>query len=79
MAHALVSQLAGLTGIDRRVADRRSTPRDAADRRIALVDRPGQLALAAGTMSGRMDLGGLLHAADAAAGRLAARRRGLAA
>jgi hypothetical protein len=79
MAHSLISQLAGLAGVDRRVADRRGTLRDAADRRSAPVDRRRQLALTADAMSGRMDLGGLLHAADAAAGRLAARRRGLAA
>jgi hypothetical protein len=34
---------------------------------------------AADTMGGRPELAGLLHAADAAAGRLAARRRGVAA
>jgi CheY-like chemotaxis protein len=79
MAHSRVSELAGLAGVDRRVADRRGTPREAADRRIAPVDRRRQLALTADAMSGRMDLGGLLHAADAAAGRLATRRRGLAA
>jgi len=79
MAHSLVSQLAGLTGVDRRAADRRSTPRPAADRRIATTDRRAQLAFAADALSGGMDLGGVLHAADAAAGRTAARRRGLAA
>jgi DNA-binding NarL/FixJ family response regulator len=35
LAHSLVSRLAGLVGIDRRVADRRRTPRDTADRRVA--------------------------------------------
>jgi hypothetical protein len=81
MAHSLVSELAGLAGVDRRVADRRSTPRAGADRRTAQVDRHRQLALAADAMSGGMEpeSGGLLHAADAAAGRLSARRRGLAA
>ena len=62
-----------------RVADRRSTPRAGADRRTTQVDRGPQLARAADAMSGWMELGGLLHAADAAVGRLAARRRGLAA
>jgi CheY-like chemotaxis protein len=73
MAHSLVSELAGLAGVDRRITDRRSTPwhgperratpRRGEDRRVAELDRRGQPAFAA----------------DAAAGRLAARRRGLAA
>jgi CheY-like chemotaxis protein len=73
MAHSLVSELAGLAGVDRRITDRRSTPwhgperraapRRGEDRRVAELDRRGQAAFAA----------------DAAAGRLAARRRGLAA
>jgi CheY-like chemotaxis protein len=79
MSHSLVSELAGLTGVDRRGTDRRSTPRAAADRRIAGTDRRAQLASAADAVSGRLDLGGLLQAADAATGRLAARRRGMAA
>jgi CheY-like chemotaxis protein len=78
MAHSLVSELAGLAGVDRRAADRRHTVRTAPDRRIAAVDRR-RPAFAADAMSGGTDLGGLVHAADAAAGRLAARRRGLAA
>jgi CheY-like chemotaxis protein len=76
MAHSRVSELAGLAGVDRRVADRRQTARTGPDRRVAAVDR--RLAFAADVMSDRMDLCGLVHAADAAAGRLAARRRGLA-
>jgi CheY-like chemotaxis protein len=39
MAHALVSRLAGLAGVDRRVADRRRTSRAAADRRTGATDR----------------------------------------
>ena len=35
LAHQLVSRLAGLAGVDRRVADRRRTPRTAPDRRVA--------------------------------------------
>jgi CheY-like chemotaxis protein len=78
LAHSLVSELAGLAGVDRRVADRRHAVRSAPDRRTAAADRR-RVAFAADAMSGQMDLGGLVHAADAAAGRLAARRRGLAA
>jgi len=82
MAHARVSELAGLAGVDRRVADRRGAERavqdrrrnscPGQDRRVATVDR--RLAFAADAMGGA-DLGGLLQAADAAAGRLAAHRR----
>jgi hypothetical protein len=88
LAHSLVSELAGLAGVDRRIADRRSAvwhggerraPKYAAERRIADVDRRSQLAFAADAMGDRMDLGGLVHAADAAARRLAARRRDLSA
>jgi DNA-binding response OmpR family regulator len=39
MAHSLVSQLAGLTGVDRRVADRRARRRSSTDRRVAVADR----------------------------------------
>jgi len=39
MAHALVSRLAGLTGVDRRSGDRRTSPRTSADRRVAGADR----------------------------------------
>jgi DNA-binding NarL/FixJ family response regulator len=39
MAHALVSQLAGLAGVDRRGADRRTAARSSADRRVAVADR----------------------------------------
>ena len=46
--------------------------------RVAAVDRRALLAQVA-AMSGRTELGSLLHAADAAAGRLAARRRDSAA
>jgi CheY-like chemotaxis protein len=35
LAHSLVSRLAGLAGVDRRVADRRRRPRDTPDRRGA--------------------------------------------
>ena len=42
--------------------------------RLAAADLRAHSALVA-TMSGRGELGDLLHAADAAAGRLAARRR----
>jgi len=35
LAHSLVSRLAGLVGVDRRVADRRRTPRSTAERRVA--------------------------------------------
>jgi CheY-like chemotaxis protein len=86
MAHSLVSELAGLAGVDRRIADRRGAvwhgqerraPRYAEDRRVADADRRGQLASAAAAMDGRADLGDLLHAADAAAGRIAPRRRDL--
>jgi hypothetical protein len=38
-----------------------------------------ELAVAAEALGGRSDLAGLVQAADAAAGRLAARRRGIAA
>jgi len=85
MAHSLVSELAGLAGVDRRVADRRRaawhgqerrTPRYAVDRRVATADRR-QLASVAYAMGGGTEFGGLTHAADAAAGRLAARRRDL--
>nr|WP_281372026.1 response regulator [Modestobacter versicolor] len=79
MAHALVSRLAGLAGVDRRAADRRDAVRTTPDRRVARADRRASMASAADVLSGRMDLGGLLHAADAAAGRLAARRRDIAA
>ena len=58
--------------VERRVADRRSAERHGQERR-------GQLASAADALGSRRDLGGLTHAADAAAGRLAARRRDLAA
>jgi len=86
MSHGLVSELAGLAGVDRRVNDRRGSESIAfdrrrasspgSDRRVATVDR--RLAHAADAM-GDAHLGGLLQAADAAAGRLAARRRGQAA
>jgi len=76
MAHSLVSRLAGLAGVDRRNATRRSSLRAAPDRRVGAVDRRAQLAFAADALGGHSDLGGLQHAADAAAGRLAARRRG---
>jgi CheY-like chemotaxis protein len=88
LAHSLVSELAGLAGVDRRIADRRRAvwhgeerraPRYGEDRRIAELDRRGQLALAADAMGDRMGLGGVVHAADAAARRLAARRRDLSA
>ena len=85
MAHARVSELAGLAGVDRRVAERRTAARRAAerratsrpadDRRVAEADRRGQLASLADAMGDRAGLSGLAHAADAAAGRLAARRR----
>jgi len=82
-AHELVSELAGLTGVDRRLTDRRTaawsgrerrTPRYTQDRRTAGVDRRGRLAFAADATIDRMDIAGLAHAADAAAGRLARRR-----
>ena len=88
MAHSLVSELAGLAGVDRRLTDRRNAPwsgqerraaRYTEQRRIAEVDRRGQLGFAAEALGGRYDLAGLVHAANAAAGRLAARRRGLTA
>jgi DNA-binding NarL/FixJ family response regulator len=43
MAHALVSQLAGLAGVDRRRADRRTTARTSADRRTTVADRRARL------------------------------------
>jgi CheY-like chemotaxis protein len=85
LAHALVSELAGLAGVDRRVTDRRAVtwsgperrkPRYARERRIADADRRGLLRSAAEALGGRYDLAGLVHAADAAAGRQAARHRG---
>jgi CheY-like chemotaxis protein len=85
LAHALVSELAGLAGVDRRVTDRRAVswsgperrrPRYVHERRIADADRRGLLGSAAEALGGRYDLAGLVHAADAAAGRLAARHRG---
>ena len=79
LAHSLVSRLAGLAGVDRRGTDRRGAVRAAPDRRVGMTDRRASLAFAADAMSGAMDLGGLVHAVDASAGRLAARRRGLAA
>ncbi|MCW2619558.1 MAG: response regulator [Modestobacter sp.] len=63
MAHQRVAELAGLTAPARRRDD---------------VQSRRQLAFAADIAGGRQDLAGLVHAADAAAGRLAA-RRGLAA
>ena len=89
VAHSRVSELAGLAGVDRRLTDRRSTPWqgperrasgwNGTERRTGAADRRQQAASAADAMSGGMDLGGLLHAVDAAAGRDVARRRGLAA
>ena len=86
LAHSRVSELAGLAGVDRRVADRRrgpraadgdrGEPRGARDRRTAGVDRR---AASAATLSAGSALDTLEQAADAAAGRLAARRRGPAA
>ncbi|MFQ1000619.1 response regulator [Modestobacter sp. SSW1-42] len=82
LAHARVSQLAGLAGVERRVADRRrapgtrhgdrAEPRGARDRRRATADRRARsvAALSAGAAT---DL--LAQAADAAVGRFAAHRR----
>jgi hypothetical protein len=46
---------------------------------VELRDLRGHLTSTTDEMRGRMDPGGLLYAAEAAAGRLAARRRDLAA
>ena len=83
LAHSRVSELAGLAGVDRRVADRRrattaadgdrTEPRGARDRRAAGGDRRVRPVLDRSTGSTTEDM---QHAADAAAGRLAARRRG---
>ena len=89
MAHSRVDELAGLAGVDRRLADRRAAAWHGPERRVAAwtgeerragtADRRQGAASAADVLSGRMDLGGLLHAVDAATGRLAAQRRDLAA
>ena len=50
----------------------RRTARDRAD--VERRDRSAQLAYAADARSGLMDLAGLVHAAEAAVGRLTARR-----
>ena len=79
LAHSRVSELAGLAGIDRRTTDRRRAPgagrgepRGSRDRRTAAADRRAR-ALAADWAVTATDV--LVQAADAAAGRLAARRR----
>jgi len=83
LAHSRITELAGLAGVDRRVADRRlppgavhgdrGEPRGTRDRRRAQADRRRRsvAALSAGTAADVLE-----QAADAAAGRLAARRRG---
>nr|WP_246214868.1 response regulator [Modestobacter muralis] len=83
LAHSRVSALAGLAGVERRVADRRRAPgavhadrgepRGTRDRRRAQADRRSRAvaAMSAGTATDVLE-----QAADAAAGRLAARRRG---
>ncbi|MCZ2828746.1 response regulator [Modestobacter sp. VKM Ac-2986] len=81
LAHSRVSELAGLAGVDRRVADRRRAPgavhgdrgepRGTRDRRLDQADRRGR-SVADRSTGAAMDV--LEQAADAAAGRLAARR-----
>ncbi|WP_222193090.1 response regulator [Modestobacter italicus] len=64
VAHGRLAELSGLTRPARRRDD---------------VDRRRQLAFAADATAGQADLAGMLHAVDAATGRMMARRRDLAA
>ncbi|WP_299954532.1 response regulator [uncultured Modestobacter sp.] len=64
MAHGRLAELSGLARPARRRDD---------------VHRHGQLAFAADAWGGRAELAGMLHAVDAATGRMLARRRDLAA
>jgi hypothetical protein len=72
-----------LTALDLSAADERrglvACPLGSEVAGTELRDLRGHLASTADVMGGRRDPGGLLYAADAAAGRLAARRRDLAA